>query len=979
MLKIKKGENVQRSYENSFFRDFSLKLKELFDRRGFNGILFGFPQCRMDTSLQIDALLVTEQVICIVDFKNYSGTIQLPEEDSFGSDPWKVLNTETVTVKGGSKINPFIQLKEQKTKLINVIKNEIIKELSSDEKIKLGHIVSIVCFQDPVTIEGVVPKNHQMAFFVADSSNYFETLEDIIDVKTSYTRIGDIGFNLFDKQFITDDSYRVIKPKVEIDYDKLIQSLRVSQRDVLDRVKSFLADPDKKIFILSGTTNSGKTYLIPALNELALRNNIDVAVNLVPNSKIASERQITSIDEIRSLYRHIYKFSNESNTSDQEEEIGVEEMENENEYDDNIDVTFFPLCKSLDAYNALYIMDEAHLVTDNLFANDLVKFGSGYLLSDFLEFCDLDNTERKIIFIGDPYQLSYGNNNLTAVSWNHMYLKYGNKIELAELHDNSSFSEITANALSCVEAIRRGVYNNLNFPQIESFRKMDKKSVLAELNEAHELAPNTIILTYTNEQAYDWNLRMMEIIRPGYKDLSEGDLIFFFNSVEGFVASDKTLLKYVLNREFAIIKKIDPAKTKTSQVMFKKTNYTFVVKEIIINLMGSSEDITIRYLDNFFTNKKTNLEQDEMKAIQKLRMIELNKARKETPFLKSFEYSNLLKNEEYMKLSAKYPDTNAKIWKRNQKIRISNDEEQQLIDLVSSARAEYFYATNSKLKSDTDSTYFILKNLAFIKYGWAITVHKAIPEKWSNIYLVANRRKGKNNLDFFRWEYSGICRGTKKVTLIDFQAVSPYPNVSIKEQNNSSSLLDLFMSVSKKELTSISELLRQQLSSVFSDKGISIEHINSSPYEESYKFMKGHDFVDASFNYNKKGHITYPRYTKYNGEKFKQEVDDLIRAPIGLKDIDLDISDWRKDEYISILEYMAKNNIMLTAIIMDNWNDTMLLTDTNGRLVVEFIYNQKNTFTSISAVACSNIAIWTKLKDYIRELVEETDGHEDSI
>lgn len=88
MLKISRGL-ATRTYENSFFRGFAANLAELFSRNSWDGLLLGNAKCLPKENLQIDALLITQYSICIIDFKNYAGNIYLPEEESFNTGIWK--------------------------------------------------------------------------------------------------------------------------------------------------------------------------------------------------------------------------------------------------------------------------------------------------------------------------------------------------------------------------------------------------------------------------------------------------------------------------------------------------------------------------------------------------------------------------------------------------------------------------------------------------------------------------------------------------------------------------------------------------------------------------------------------------------------------------------------------------------------------------------------------------------------------------
>ena len=87
MLEIRRGI-AKRSYENVFFREFSKNLAEMFEKYSIEGLLIGNSECELLPTLQIDALLITNKAICIIDFKNYEGEINLPSTSNFSEIQW---------------------------------------------------------------------------------------------------------------------------------------------------------------------------------------------------------------------------------------------------------------------------------------------------------------------------------------------------------------------------------------------------------------------------------------------------------------------------------------------------------------------------------------------------------------------------------------------------------------------------------------------------------------------------------------------------------------------------------------------------------------------------------------------------------------------------------------------------------------------------------------------------------------------------
>ena len=108
MLEIRRG-TAARSYENTCFREFSKNLSALFEKYSLDGLLIANSECEAEPRLQIDALLITANTICLIDFRNFEGDIYLPQSDKDFSDG-KWVNQSNDIITGGSSINPYKQL-----------------------------------------------------------------------------------------------------------------------------------------------------------------------------------------------------------------------------------------------------------------------------------------------------------------------------------------------------------------------------------------------------------------------------------------------------------------------------------------------------------------------------------------------------------------------------------------------------------------------------------------------------------------------------------------------------------------------------------------------------------------------------------------------------------------------------------------------------------------------------------------------------
>lgn len=174
-LKVYKDSAASRQYENTFFRQFQANLKNLFDQKGLDGVLIGFSEASGSESLWPDCILIAKNRLLIIDFKNFKGTeVRLPVNERFETDEWKT--NVGAPVKGGSSINPFVQLKRQREKL----EHRIGSRLNED----VGGIGCLVVFHGDIALYGSIPGRCEAWFAVADGFNYLDAISDMLEVRS---------------------------------------------------------------------------------------------------------------------------------------------------------------------------------------------------------------------------------------------------------------------------------------------------------------------------------------------------------------------------------------------------------------------------------------------------------------------------------------------------------------------------------------------------------------------------------------------------------------------------------------------------------------------------------------------------------------------------------------------------------------------------------------------------------------------------
>ncbi len=98
-----------------------------------------------------------------------------------------------------------------------------------------------------------------------------------------------------------------------------------------------------------------------------------------------------------------------------------------------------------------------------------------------------------------------------------------------------------------------------------------------------------------------------------------------------------------------------------------------------------------------------------------------------------------------------------------------------------------------------------LFNCLLLKFGYAVTCHKAQGGEWDHVFIAwdndtaANfdfrtsfqRREGKNNEGFFRWAYTAVTRASVDLYTVNPPLISPYSNMALVLSQEEQSLMQL--------------------------------------------------------------------------------------------------------------------------------------------------------------------------------------------
>ncbi|MFT8232366.1 ATP-dependent RecD-like DNA helicase [Pseudomonas guariconensis] len=154
-------------------------------------------------------------------------------------------------------------------------------------------------------------------------------------------------------------------------------------------------------------------------------------------------------------------------------------------------------------------------------------------------------------------------------------------------------------------------------------------------------------------------------------------------------------------------------------------------------------------------------------------------------------------------------------------------------------------------------------NALQVKYGYAMTCHKAQGGEWNTVIVDFESNAGSRNASFFRWAYTAITRAAKKLIIVNPPDFTPAGDIAWGGSSGTSAKPD---KADLQELTAdpdwqrlsftpaIAPLMQthQQLRLVWGAQGIEIEQLQHLQYCERYTLSRNGKRAIVQYYYNGK-------------------------------------------------------------------------------------------------------------------------------
>lgn len=475
---------------------------------------------------------------------------------------------------------------------------------------------------------------------------------------------------------------------------------------------------------------------------------------------------------------------------------------------------YYELKHNEDPTNTIYIIDEASMLSNVYSEGEFFRFGSGYLLKDLINYINFDNNDhnKKIIFIGDNAQLPPVNMNFSP-ALERKYLQescnlVSSEFELTEVVRQKSESGILHNATKLRQSLNANIFNQLNIEtNFKDINNTKHEELLSKYLEAcnNTIDEETIIIAYSNSSVKEYNDFVRNHFFPNQNTITVNDKIILVSNNYNYPQME------LLNGDFGIVNEVSPT-NESRTIKLKRKNRRNETIEIFVPL--TFRDVTITFTDEDF--KKHNI---ECKIIENL----------------LYSHQRDLSSDE---LKALYIDFKI----RNPKLKAGTKE------------------FKDALRSDK---YF---NSLRIKFGYAVTCHKAQGGEWMNTFLNCKTSMGYFNSSYFRWLYTGITRAKENLFTLDephFSIASNIQPPKIEHIKPREDILALNSEIEEKELpfdfsnqTTFVKHIYLTISEYLKDENLNISDIRHTSYLEHYTFSQGNEIAIFKIHYNGQNKIT---------------------------------------------------------------------------------------------------------------------------
>jgi len=667
------------------------------------------------------------------------------------------------------------------------------------------------------------------------------------------------------------------------------------QKTVFQMLKDFVSS-DNQVFLLKGYAGSGKTMMIKHFADYLHSENLSFSLS-APTGRAAKVIHNKTGYPSYTIHKTIYSMS----------EISFYES---NKSDNDTFKYFFHIRSNDNSGQYIYIIDESSMISNTYSENEFFRFGSGYLLDDFIRYTQIGIVQDiKIVFVGDPAQLPPVNMNISP-ALDKDYLKKhfpGLRIcdyVLEEIVRQEKESGIISNSEKIRNSIDKQYYSSIFInTDFDNLSEVTQKDLLGKYIDScsDTINEKSIIIAQSNYSVNNYNKMVRSHFFPKKNHICIGDKVIIVQNNYSYDIE-------ILNGDFALVTEVlNTQETRKIPLKNKKRDYniTLSFRDVVLQFTmpnGIRRNFKCKIIENLLDSSKPTLTSDEQKAM-------------------------------FIDFRIRNPYT-----------KLGSPEFKQL------------------LKSDS---YF---NAVRVKYGYAITGHKAQGGEWENAFVDFSTNTGIFNEYYFRWVYTAMTRANKNLYCMSA------PKHRINEVSEIQTDVDL-PCISNQTVVKLQVLIRQMVGG----KGYFLDKIVDHQYCKRCFVRRRNQYIYFDCYYNKTGVITNICPLKSGPED--KVLAQLIKPLIGIKifrehvpDSEIKISDKAeplREFYISIRDKVKETSIRINNVVHYPYMERYTFSDNCCITTVNFYYNSKYRFTKFQPLNKNYVnSLYNKISCLMKETIK---------
>lgn len=599
--------------------------------------------------------------------------------------------------------------------------------------------------------------------------------------------------------------------------------LNPDQEKLFDELTAFLASPRERCFLMKGSAGTGKTYLLKPIAGYIKRSLRRPVALAAPTGRAALVLQRATGIPAATIHRLIYGLQ------------GLAERSTPTKASRRSPVFYYPIHKlASDNTKAVFIVDEASMVSDVHNKSEFFRWGSGRLLRDLVEFTRVRDPlfATKIIFVGDPCQLPPPTDS-TSYALRADYLENGaftseDELSMLPNQEGQTFAlacreyeltqverqeegDILETATKLREIINSGQPDHFQLETGKGHIRQDSvERICQKTCESFKDDPSDgVIVTHSNKEAFELNTSVRQMLWGEERQLCEGDRLLVYQNNSRLINGEMIVVEKVFPLDRHVIEVRSASGDNAQLLRFRKIRYK---------------------REDGFRMRKPRIE--------------------ETMILEDFLYwpERDLTPDIF---SAIYEDFRRRFAAANPHITLG-----------------YNFMPRAFVRAMSADPYV---TCAKVKFGYAITCHKAQGGQWAHASVVTSRPAEDRSIDFLRWAYTAITRARKTLNFSGLHEYSPITPLFPKFKPRTLTETEPGLSLIRRYLdTLFQEELKDLGANVVKCSVVNIASRSNKAYK--YDISNGAERCVLVFSENKNGTIK-----SYHFEKRSENLGNLLK------------------------------------------------------------------------------------------------------